>query len=143
MAMTQSPCDSYLLELHQAIHAWGTDVFKLALYSSSASLSYATTAYSATNEITGTGYSAGGFTLALASTYPKISNRKWLGDFDNLSANPAVFSTRYGLIYNSSKSNRAMFVLDFGQLIVAANSFSFVWPTPTDYSAAIMMGYAQ
>lgn len=141
--LTQALCDSFLLELATGVHVLGTDVLKLALYDSTASISYATTAYSASHEIAGAGYSAGGFTLALTATYPKIVSRKLLVDFADFVANPAAFTANYGLIYNSSKANRAVAALDFGGAIIATNSFTWTWPAPTADTATIRMAAAQ
>lgn len=134
--MKQSICQSYLLELTQGIHVWGVDQFKLALYGDAAVLDYTTAAYTAAGEIAGTGYVAGGFNLALTAGYPKLDpnaqagNPRVLIDFADINVDPAAFTTRYGLIYNSSKQNRAVAVLDFGQDYVSTASFVLAWPDP-------------
>lgn len=143
MAIRQGICDSYLLEEKQGVHVWGTDVFKVALFSSDAALNHLTTAYSVTNEITGTGYVAGGKTLDLAATYPKMSGRNCLTDFDDLVWNPAAFTARYGLIYNSSKGDKAVAVIDFGQELQAINTFTIAWAAPTETTATIRSAAAQ
>lgn len=131
VASPQAWTVSFMSELLTGIHVFGTDVLKLALFNSSASLSYATTAYSTANEITGTGYTAGGKTLALASGYPQISGRTVLIDFDDVTWDPGVFDMRYGLIYNSSKANRSIAVLDPGATLPALSSFVIEWPPGT------------
>ena len=117
----QGETNSFLLELWSGIHDFTSDTFKLALYTSSASLTEDTTAYSATNEASGTNYSAGGVTLSLASGYPQVvthNNIKRLEvRFDDATWDDATITDyQYGLIFNSSQSNKAFFVLNFGGL---------------------------
>lgn len=147
MAITQAICNSFRLERLQAIHDFTSDTLKLALFSSSASLDATTTAYSTTNEVSGSGYSAGGATVALASGFPKLNPSAQSGydaesvvlvDFDNLTFSSVTISPRGGLIYNSSKSNRAIMVLDFGQTLSLLNEDLVIsWPEP-DVLNAIM-----
>lgn len=123
---------SFIDELTTGVHDLDSDTFKMALYDDSVTLTEDTTAYSTTNEITGTGYTAGGATMSLASGYPtqdSDTGRKsyrwdrvaWLG---------ATFDARAALIYNSSKSNRAVCVLDFGALrSVSSDVFQVTFPT--------------
>lgn len=138
---TQTICKSFLLELLQGIHVFGTDTIKLALYTAALDPDVVT-AYSATNEAAGTGYAAGGFTLALTATFPKVSStsRKALVDFADVAANPAAFTTRAGLIYNASKANRAIAAIDFGLSYVAVHNFSLVWPPADDANCLIRLG---
>ena len=137
MAITQAICDSFLLELHKKEHDFENDTFKIALYSSDASLGADTTAYSATNEVSGTGYTAGGATLAVATGYPQTStNGHVLWDFDNVSWASATITARGALIYNSTNSNKAVCVIDFGTDIVAsAEAFNIAFPDPTENGA--------
>lgn len=143
--MTQNLCKSYLLEREQGIHVWGTDVMKLALYEAAAALNPDTaTAYNASNECVGTGYTAGGVVLVLTSGFPKLSPtgaRKVLIDFADIALSPASgFTARYGLIYNASKGNKAVAVIDFANTIPATSSFGVVWPVPDDSNAIIRLG---
>lgn len=143
--MSQNLCSSFLLELHQGIHVFGTDTFKQALYSGSASLDpKLVTAYTATNECVGTGYVAGGSVLALTPTYPKLSPSGAalvLVDFVDLGPIAgAGFSYRYGLIYNASKANRAVAVVDFGAILQVTSSYGVVWPLPDDNNCIIRLG---
>lgn len=141
--MSQNVCKSYLLEVQQGIHQWGVDVFKLALFTSGAVLDpLTTTVYSALNESGGTGYPAGGFVLALKAGFPKLSPTasKSLISFDDIAVNPAFFATRYGLIYNSSKANRAFAVLDWGIGYFATIDFGIQWPTSDDDNCIIRLG---
>jgi hypothetical protein len=140
---TQGICKSYLLETQQGVHIWGTDVFKLALYTDAALLDPdVVTAYSALNEVAGVGYVAGGVVLALTATYPKLSatSRKVLWDFADVVINPGIFTARQALIYNASKANRGFAVIDFTQNLQATASFSIFWPDPTDSGAAVTLG---
>lgn len=143
MTPNQNLCRSYLLELHEAIHNWLTDQFKLALYTPSATLDPAsTTAYTAANEVAGVGYVAGGVPLLVTPGYPLLSPAgKVLLDFADIHINPASgFTTRYGLIYNASKANRAVAVLDWGYQYAPAVALDIVWPTPDDNDAIIRLG---
>lgn len=136
MAITQAMCTSFKLELLTGVHVFGTDTFKVALYSSSASLDATTTAYSSTNEITGTGYTAGGATLTSVTT--SSSGTTAFVDFADTSWTTATFTARGALIYNSSKSNKAVAVIDFGSdKTVTGATFTIQWPT-ADASNAIL-----
>lgn len=129
MAITQEPCNSFKLELVQGIHDFSSDTIKIALYTSSATLNKDTTAYSATNEASGTGYSAGGATMTLTSTYPKIVSDAVEVRFDTVTWSSADFTCRGALIYNSSKANRAIHVIDFGNDVgPSGGNFSFYAP---------------
>lgn len=141
MAISQTTCTSFKLELLKAEHDFSSHTFKLALYSSSASLGADTTVYSTTNEITntsGSAYSAGGKTLTVTSTFPKTSGTTAIVDFDNVSWTSASFTARGALIYNSSASNKAVAVLDFGSDRVASDSdFEIQFPVADATSAII------
>lgn len=138
MAITQAFTTSAKAELLGAIHDFDTDTFKMALYTSAATLSAATTAYSTTNEVTGTGYSAGGATLsggtiATSGTgaYATFNSPVWAA---------STITARGALIYNSSKSNRAVCVLDFGaDKVTAATNFSVIMPVATLATALIQV----
>ncbi len=137
---TQNLCRSYLLELHQAIHNWQTDQFKLALYTSAAQLDpNVITAYDPTHESAGTGYVAGGYNLTILPGYPKLVDGRPLVliSFQDIAVNPAFFATSYGLIYNSSKANRAVGVIDWGTGYFATIDFGIQWP-PADESHSII-----
>ena len=139
---------SFKLEILSGVHAFNTsvvraattaDTFKIALYTSAATLTAATTAYSATNETTntaGTAYVAGGNTLT-GSTTSSSGTTAWV-DFADSSWTTASFTARGALIYNSSQSNKAVVVLDFGSdKTASAGTFTIVFPTP-DASNAII-----
>lgn len=115
MAISQALCTSFKAECLTATHNFTNttgDVFKIALFTSSATLSAATTAYAATNEVSGTGYTAGGATLT--NVTPTSSGTTAFVDFSDVTWSTATITARGALIYNSSKSNKAVAVLDFG-----------------------------
>jgi hypothetical protein len=128
MAFTgSSVTNSFENQLFLAVHDFTTDVIKIALYTSSATIDNSTTAYSATNEVSGTGYTAGGNTLA--PTVTQIGNYAVL-DFAATSWTVASFICRGSLVYNSSKSNKSIFVLDFGtNKTVTAGTLTIQFPT--------------
>ena len=129
MAISASICDSYTQELFSGTHT-NTDTYKIALFTSTATLSAATTAYAATNEVVGTGYTAGGATLTGFAT--SIDTGVAILDFADPSWTTATITARGALIYNSSKTNKAVAVLDFGSDITStAGTFTVVFPAAT------------
>ena len=112
MAITQAFCTSAKAEFLGGILDLDTDVIKIALYTSAATLSAATTVYSTSNEVVGTGYVAGGNTLAGATI--STSGTTAFVDFADTVWSTATITARGALIYDSSKANRAVAVLDFG-----------------------------
>lgn len=139
MAISQAMPTSFKQELLTATHNFTAstgDVFKIALYTSSASLGAATTAYSTSNEVTGTGYTAGGNTLS--SVTPTTSGTTAFTDFADTTWTTATITANGALIYNSSKSNKAVAVLAFGgDKTSTAGDFTIVFPT-ADASNAII-----
>ena len=135
MPIVQTQTTSFKKELYQGIHDLTTDVLKIALYTANADLNEETTAYTTTAEITGTGYSAGG--KVLTGTTIGSSGYTAFVDFDNVVWSPAAFTTRCALIYNSSKANRAIAVLDFGSDKTASTTFTIVMPVNDANSALI------
>ena len=127
MAITQAMCTSFKSEILQEGHQLATDTIKLALFTSSASLGAGTTAYSTSNEVSGTGYTAGGVTLT--STTVSTSGTTAFFDADDPEFTSASFTARGALIYNSSNSDKAIAVLDFGgDFTVSAGTFKIVFP---------------
>ena len=112
MAITQAMCTSFKTELLGGVQDLDTDTIYIALFTSSATLSAATTAYSTTNEVSGTGYTAGG--NALTGAVISADGTTAIVDFDNTTWASSSITARGALIYNSSKANRAIAVLDFG-----------------------------
>jgi hypothetical protein len=139
MAISQAMCTSFKKELLEAVHNFkntGGDTFKIALYTSSASLGAATTAYSATNEISGTGYTAGGNTLTRVD--PSSSGTTGFTDFANTTWSSATITARGALIYNDTDSDKAVAVLDFGaDKTSTAGDFTIQFPA-ADASNAII-----
>ena len=113
MAITQAVCNSFKQELLQGLHDLDGHTLKLALYTSSATLGPTTTAFSTPNESSGTNYTSGGATISNVAV--SLSGTVAFVDFDDVSFSSATISDAAGaLIYNSSASNRAIAVLDFG-----------------------------
>jgi hypothetical protein len=136
MAIIQTQTTSFKAELYQAIHNLTTDTLKIALYTANASLDSSTTAYDTTNEITGTGYTAGGVTITGVTV--NSSGYTAYVSFNNPSWPSASFTARAALIYNSSKANRSIAVLDFGSnKTVSGNTFLITLPTNNASDALI------
>ena len=139
MAITQAMCTSFKQELLTATHDFTNSTgstFKLALYTSSATLGASTTAYSATNEVSGSGYTAGGNTLT--NVTPTSSGTTAFTDFADTTWTAATITARGALIYNSSASDAAVVVLDFGaDKTSTAGDFTIQFPT-ADASNAII-----
>lgn len=129
---------SFKQELLTATHNFtnGTHSYKLALYSNSATLDATTTAYTTSGEVTGTGYSAGGNTLTTVT--PTTSGTTAFVDFADTSFSNATVTARGALIYNSTQSNKAVAVLDFGSdKAASAGTFSVIFPTADANNAII------
>jgi hypothetical protein len=136
MAISQAMCSSFKQQLFLGEHDLDTDVIKIALYTSSATLDASTTAYSTTNEVSGTGYTAGGNTLTGATV--SLSGTTAYVDFSDTTWTTATITARGALIYNSSKSNKAIAVLDFGaDKTSTAGDFTVQMPT-NDASSALL-----
>ena len=112
MAITQAMCTSFKVDLFGGVQDLDTDVIKIALYTSSATIDAGTTAYTTSNEVVGTGYTAGGNTLT-GATISSSGTTAWV-DFADTTWTTATITARGALIYNSSRSDRAIAVLDFG-----------------------------
>tara|TARA_R110002153_G_scaffold269389_1_gene434960 strand:+ start:49 stop:480 length:432 start_codon:yes stop_codon:yes gene_type:complete len=140
MAISTAMCTSFKQELLEAKHnflASGGNTFKLALYTSSATLGAATTAYSATNEASGTNYSAGG--AALTNVNPSSSGTTALTDFDDLTFSSATVTANGALIYNDTQAgDPAVCSLAFGgDKTSTAGDFTIQFPV-ADASNAII-----
>ena len=131
MAITQAMCTSFkedLLNKEQDLGN-GADVIKIALYTSSATLDATTTAYTTTEEIAGSGYTAGGVTLT--TQVVDTSGTTAYFDADDPEWTSASFTTAGALIYNSTASNKAIAVLSFGgDFTVTSGTFRIVFPAP-------------
>ena len=139
MAISQAMPTSFKQELLTATHDFTAstgDVFKIALYTSSATLGASTTAYSTSNEVSGTGYTAGGNTLT--NVTPTTSGTTAFTDFADTTWSSATITANGALIYNSSKSDKAVAVLAFGgDKTSTAGDFTIVFPAATAADAII------
>lgn len=135
MALVQGLCSSFKQESWLAIHDLDTDTLKMALYTSAASLGADTTVYTTTEEVAGTGYLAGG--VVLTNVTVNLSGATAYVSFDNPAWPGSSFVTRGALIYNASKANRAIAVLDFGADKTAGPNFTVQLPTPSATTALI------
>jgi hypothetical protein len=155
MANTQSMCTSFMGELMTATHNFGTapiraattaDTFKAALYLTSATVNASTTAYSSTNEVSGTGYTAGGVTVTNA-TAPIATNTSatagvayWTPSA-SITYTTVTLTTAFDcvLIYNSSQSNKAVSVHTFGSQTITAGTFTLTMPSNTTSTALLRL----
>ena len=145
MAIVQTATTSFKVELPQGIHNFGPtspDTFKIALYTAAADLGYATTAYTTSGEVTGTGYSAGGNTLTITVTPVAANNSSNVPtayfSFANTSWTGATFTARAALIYNSTEGDKSVAVLDFGSdKTVSNDTFQIIFPTADANSAIV------
>ena len=145
MPITQAMSTSFKVEILNGIHAFGTtvvrsgttaDTMKIALYLSTATMSATTTVYSASNESSGTNYTAGGNTLTAVA--PTSSSTTAYLDFNDTTWSTASVTARGALIYNSTQANKAVAVLDFGSdKSSSSGDFTIVFPTADSSSAII------
>tara|TARA_Y100001973_G_C5176610_1_gene322358 strand:+ start:868 stop:1284 length:417 start_codon:yes stop_codon:yes gene_type:complete len=127
MAITQAMCTSFKSEILDEQHDLASDTIKVALFTSSASLGASTTAYSTSNEVSGSGYTAGG--VALTSTTVSTSGTTAFFDADDPTWTSASFTARGALIYNDTNGDKAIAVLDFGgDFTVSSGTFKIVFP---------------
>lgn len=139
MAITQAIPTSFKSEILGGTHS-SADTYKIALYTSAATMGATTTVYSATNEVSGTGYTAGGATLSgfSVTTSGTTAILDWTTDPSWASA---TITARGALIYNSSKTNKAVYVMDFGADITSTNgTFTVTLPTPDASNGLIRLG---
>jgi len=140
MAITQAMCTSFKKELLEGVHNFknsGGNDFKLALYTSSASLDASTTAYTTSNEVSGTGYTAKGASLTRVD--PSTSGTTALTDFSDLTFSTATITARGALIFNDTASgDPAVAVLDFGgDKTATSGTFTIQFPTANASDAII------
>lgn len=129
----QTQTTSFKKELYTGVHNLSTNTLKIALYTANADLNQDTTVYSATNEVTGTGYTAGGVTL----TGVTINSSGYTAyvDFSDVVFNASV-TARCALIYNVTQGNKSIAVLDFGSDKTSTN-FTITMPANTASAALI------
>ena len=140
MAITQAMCTSFKQALLDGEMDFSSDTaqsYKIALYTSSASLDAATTAYTTSNEVTGTGYTAGGNTLSI-STNPTTGGTTAFLSFNTTTWTTATITARGALIYQAGGSTPAVAVLDFGSdKGSSAGDFQITFPTADATNAII------
>jgi hypothetical protein len=134
MSIVQTQTTSFKKELYEAVHNLSTDSIYIALYTGDANLNADTTTYSATNEVSATGYTAGGQALtgvAISSSdytaYVNWANVSWT----------AALTARCALIYNASQSNKSIAVIDFGADKTSTTTFTITMPANTATTALI------
>jgi len=134
MSIVQTQTTSFKKELYTAVHNLSTNTIKIALYTASADLNEDTTVYSATNEVSGTGYTAGGATMTGVS----ISSSGYIAyvNFNNVSWTSAL-TARCALIYNATQGNKSIAVLDFGSDKTSTTTFTITMPANTSTTALI------
>jgi hypothetical protein len=136
MALTQCMVSSFKQQILLGEHDIDTDVLKIALYTSAANLDATTTVYTTSDEVTGTGYTAGGNTLTGATV--SLTGTTAFVDFADTSWATSTITARGALIYNSSKSNKAVAVLDFGSdKISSGGTFTIQFPANDSTSAIV------
>lgn len=156
MANIQSMCTSFLGELLSSTHNFSSanpahtantaDTFKAALYLTTATMNASTTAYSATNEVSGTGYAAGGVTVTNA-TNPSSTNSSTTAGVGYWTPSASIIytgvtlSTAFDtmLLYNSSQSNKAVAVYTFGSQTITAGNFTLTMPSNTTTTALVRL----
>jgi hypothetical protein len=139
MAISQAMCTSFKVDILSGTQNFNTGtakVYKIALYTSSATLDATTTSYSTANEVTGTGYTAGGNTLTV-SQIPTSSGTTSYINFSDTTWTSATITARGALIYEST-ANKAVAVLDFGSdKSSSASNFTIQFPAPGASTAII------
>ena len=135
--LTQTSTNTFKTGLMTGTYNFNTDAFKIALYTANASLDATTTVYTATNEITGTGYTAGGQSLTVTTTpttggsgdvaYISFANTSWTG----------ALTARGALIYDVTNGNKTVCILDFGSDKTSTTTFTVQFPAATNTSAII------
>ena len=148
MPISQAMTTSFKVEILDGIHNFGTgvirastaaDVFKIALYTSSATLGASTTAYTTSDEVSssGTNYTAGGKTLTISQVPTFTSTTAWL-DFDDITWDSATITSNGALIYNATQGNKAVAVLAFGgDKTSTAGNFTIQFPAATSTTAIL------
>lgn len=145
MTIAQTSTTSFKVELLQAVHNFGPtspDTFNIALYTGAANIDATTQAYTTLGEVVGTGYSAGGQALTIVVSPTAADNVLFVPtaftSFDTISWPNASFTARGALIYNTSKGNKSVAVLDFGaDKTVADLTFTITFPTADANSAIV------
>jgi hypothetical protein len=138
MAIQQGLTTSFKQEMLQAGQNLATDTLKMALYTALSDIGPLTTAYTATNEVTGTGYPAGGVAVTGATIAADSQTNTVYVDFNDVPFSGANFTARGALIYNVTRSNKSVAVLDFGSdKIFSPTSNTVTMPANTATTALI------
>ena len=133
--ISQGQTTSFKLELYEGVHNFLTDEIRIALYTANANLTASTTEYTSDQEITGTGYTATG--QVLQNPVVSSSNDTAYITFDNAQWTNAAFTCRCALIYNATKGNKSIAVLDFGSDKTCTSTFTITFPADTSNSAIL------
>ena len=139
MSIVQTQTTSFKAELYQGIHNLTTDTIKIALYTANANLNADTTVYSSANEVSGGSYSAGGSQLTPITVSSSSTDATAYVGFPNVSWTGTI-TARCALIYNASKGNKSIAVLDFGSDKTQTN-FTITMPANTSTPALIRSSY--
>ena len=137
MAILQGQTTSFKVGLYNGQFNLATDTIKMALYTGNASINQGTTAYSPTNEVSGTGYTAGGQVMTGVSiSYDAVNSVAYV-NWANVIWNPANFTARCALIYDATAGNASSAVIDFGSDKTCTTSFTVTMPANTSSTALI------
>ena len=145
MSILQTATTSFKVELLQAVHNFGptsANTFKIALYTAAANLNADTTVYTTTNEVVGSGYTAGGNVLVVSTTPTSGNNSANVPtafiSFATSTWTSATFTCRGALIYNSTQGNKSVAILDFGSdKVVSNDTFQITFPSADANSAIV------
>ena len=137
MSISQTLTTSFKQQLLEAVHDFSTDTFYMALYTANADIGAATTAYTATGEISGTGYTATGQVMTGISV--SVTGTTAFVNFSNVVWTPGAFTARGALIYNFTEGSKSVAVLDFGADKTTTSSFTVVMPTNSSTTALIRL----
>ena len=137
MSILQGQTTSFKVGLYNGQFNLASDQIYMALYNGNANLNQNTAAYTSTNEITGTGYTAGGQLMTGVSISYYSTNSVAYVNWANVVWSPAAFTARCALIYDATASNASIAVIDFGSDKTCANTFTVTMPTNT-YSTALI-----
>ena len=135
--IAQTLTTSFKQQLLQAVHDFSTDTFYMALYTANADLGATTTVYTSGGEITGTGYTATGQVMTGISV--SVTDTTAFVNFTNVVWTTGAFTARGALIYNTSKGNKSVAVLDFGADKTTTTSFTVDMPTNSATTALIRL----
>jgi len=137
MSILQGQTTSFKVGLFNGQFNLASDTIKMALYNGNANLNPSTTAYTSVNEVTGTGYTAGGQLMTGVTISYDATNSVAYVNFANVVWNPAAFTARCALIYDATASNASIAVIDFGSDKTCTNTFTVTMPANT-YSTALI-----